>query len=97
MMLLCHSSQRKIQLQLASLVAPAEAAARYLKDQRLSLVKNVSIISPFEQSTNPLTGQAQRVQSGFERYGEYTDGTAKFYSSVPIGLSIVRRGRHQLR
>jgi multidrug efflux pump subunit AcrB len=76
----------------ASLVAPAEAAARYLKDQRLSLVKNVSIISPFEQSTNPLTGQAQRVQSGFERYGEYTDGTAKFYSSVPIGLSIVKGG-----
>lgn len=74
------------------MVAAAEAAAKFIKDQQLSLIKDAAIISPVQESSGLVGGQQASVQTKFERYGEITNGTAKFYSSVPIGLSIVKAG-----
>ncbi|PID30461.1 hypothetical protein CSA80_02255 [Candidatus Saccharibacteria bacterium] len=71
------------------LVPDAEAAARFFRSQNLSLVQDVSIISPLSKAVNPLTGQAAEVQKKFERFGERKDGKTVFYSSVPIGFTIV--------
>lgn len=74
------------------LVAAANEAAEFFKSQKLSLVKDVSIISPLQEATNQSSGESQTVQSKFERFGERTDGKTSFYSSVPIGFSIVKGG-----
>ncbi len=74
------------------LVAAATRAAAFIRDQKLSLIKDASIISPIEQAQNPLTGEVQNVQSRFERFGERVDDKTSFYSSVPIGASIMKGG-----
>ncbi|QQS19354.1 efflux RND transporter permease subunit [Candidatus Saccharibacteria bacterium] len=74
------------------LVSAATQAAKFIREQKQSLVKDASIISPIEQAQNPLTGETQNVQSRFERFGERVGDKTTFYSSVPIGASIVRGG-----
>ncbi len=74
------------------LVAFADKAAQFIKAQKLSLIKDASIINPIERAQNPLTGETQNVQSRFERFGERRDGETTFYSSVPIGATIVKGG-----
>jgi multidrug efflux pump subunit AcrB len=76
----------------SELVAAATKATAFIKDQNMSLIKDVSVISPIEQAKNPLTGEVQNVQSHFERFGERVDGETKFYSSIPIGGTIVKGG-----
>lgn len=74
------------------LVPAATAAAQFIKDQKFSLVQDASIISPVEQATNAATGELQNEQSRFERYGERRDGVARFYSAVPIGITLKKGG-----
>ncbi|MFZ1248855.1 MAG: efflux RND transporter permease subunit [Candidatus Saccharimonadales bacterium] len=70
------------------LIEKANGLVEFLKNQNLSLVKDMSIISPIEKATNPITGQAAEVQSRFERYGERVGSETKFYSSVPVGIKM---------
>jgi multidrug efflux pump subunit AcrB len=74
------------------LTAAARQAAAFINDQRLSLVKDASIIDPVQTATDPTTGEKQTAQVKFERYGERTGGKTEFYSSVPIGATIVKGG-----
>lgn len=68
------------------LLAQAQKAAEYIKSQNLSLVENVSIIDQFESGTNPATGQTERAQKSFDRYGERQGSNNNFYNSVVIGV-----------
>jgi multidrug efflux pump subunit AcrB len=68
------------------LVTKAEDFAKLLQAKNLPLVKTASIIDPYEQATDPLTGVSQSVQKKFDRYGERKDDNAKFYSSIVIGV-----------
>lgn len=68
------------------LVAKANDYAKQLQAKNLPLVKRAAIIDPYESATNPLTGQTESVQKKFDRYGERQDVSAKFYSSVVIGI-----------
>ncbi len=70
------------------LVATATEAAKFLRSQGISQLKDASIISPLQEARSPLTGQLETVQSKFERFGERVNGETKFYSSVPIGVTI---------
>jgi multidrug efflux pump subunit AcrB len=76
----------------SELVPAATEAAAFFKSRHLSLVKDASIINPLEEAKNPVTGVSQTVQGKFERFGERVDGKTSFYSSVPIGLTIVKGG-----
>ncbi|MGB4800978.1 MAG: efflux RND transporter permease subunit [Candidatus Saccharimonadales bacterium] len=75
-----------------ALIQKAQDAAAYIKNQRLSLVKDASIISPVQQATVIGEGTPEQSQTKFERYGEREGGKTVFYSSVPIGVSIVKGG-----
>lgn len=68
------------------LAASADQAASFIKQKDLPLVQNVSIINPFEQATNPFTGQQEITQKSFDRYGERSNGDGKLYNSVVIGI-----------
>jgi multidrug efflux pump subunit AcrB len=74
------------------LVAAAQKAASFIQDRHLSLVKGVSIIDPSQKAANPQTGETQTSQTKFERYGERTGEGTDFYSSVPIGVTMVKNG-----
>ncbi len=75
----------------AELIAGAQKAAEFIASQK-GLIKSASIISPVESAKNPLTGESQQIQSRFERFGERQDGKTEFYTSIPIGVSIVKGG-----
>lgn len=71
----------------AGLTKQAEVYAQQLKQKNLSLVKEVSVQSPFEKATNPLTGKEQTVQKTFDRYGQRAEDKNSFYNSVIIAVS----------
>lgn len=70
------------------LAKQAEEAVAFFKSKNLSLVKDVSIIDPFESATNPMTGEMQTTQKTFERFGERPNNQTNFYNSVIIGFTI---------
>jgi multidrug efflux pump subunit AcrB len=71
------------------LTAKANQAVQWLNDQHLSHVKDVFVKDPFQQVTDPLTGQAVTVQRSFDRYGEREGDHIHYYSSVLIGIEAV--------
>ena len=50
------------------------------------MVQDVSVIDQFEAGTNPVTGQTERAQKTFDRYGERQDSKNNFYNSAVIGV-----------
>lgn len=64
----------------------ASEVAKYIKDQNLALVKDVSIINPYETATNPLTGQTITSQRTFDIFGERQNNVNRFHNSVIIGV-----------
>ena len=69
------------------LTEKAEQYAKELKAKNLSLVKDVTVQSPFEEARNPLTGQTQTVQQTFDRFGERQADQNKFFNSVIIAIA----------
>lgn len=69
-----------------ALYKKAADAARFIHDQNLPLVSSVSAISPFEEATNPLTGEVINSQKSFDRYGKREAAENKFYSSIVVGI-----------
>ena len=70
----------------SELAAQARLAATYLHDQHLSLVKSVSIIDPFAQAQDPVTGEVVTSQQSFDSYGQRQNNRSSFYNSVVIGV-----------
>lgn len=70
----------------SELAAQAKQAARYIQKQNLSLVKSVSIIDPFSQAKDPVSGQTVMNQQSFDTYGERSGNTNQFYNSVVLGI-----------
>lgn len=68
------------------LMAESQKAAEFIKSKKLSLVADVSIIDQFETATNPVTGQTERAQKSFDRYGERQNQQNNFYNSALIGV-----------
>lgn len=69
--------------------AKAEEAAKWLRDQKLSYVKDVFVKNPYQQAVDPATGQPVTVQQTFDRFGIRQDNQNKFYDSVLIGVTAV--------
>lgn len=78
------------------LVEKAKQAAGFLQERDLSLVKDVSVIDPYEKAVNPVTGVEALTQKSFDRYGERKDGTANFYSTAVIGVQA-QKGADNLK
>lgn len=70
--------------------AKAQAAAQWLRDQKLPLVKNVFVKSPFQTVLNPATGQPVTVQQNFDRFGIRESDQNKYFDSVLIGVEAVK-------
>lgn len=69
--------------------AIADKAQEYsnaINAKNLSLVASTKLINPFFEGTNPETGQLQKIQTSFDRYGERVNGQTVFHKDVVIGL-----------
>jgi multidrug efflux pump subunit AcrB len=75
------------QTSVTDLAAKAEEAATWLRDQSLSDVKDVFVKNPFQNVTNPATGQPVTVQRSFDRYGERQNDRTVYHDSVTIGIA----------
>jgi multidrug efflux pump subunit AcrB len=72
------------------LIKKAEAATKYLNDQKLSQVKEFFVDSPYETVRDPASGQAETIQRSFDTYGLRTQGQTRFYDSAIIGVTSVK-------
>lgn len=72
---------------LESLIADANVLVNELNNKKLSTVKNAFVVSPFEEATNPFTGQTQVIQQSFDRYGERIESQNTFNTSVLVGVT----------
>ena len=71
----------------SELAAAADQAVKELKNPKLPLVQDVSIINPFVAGVDPATGQQTVRQTGFDRYAVRQNGQTRFYNSVIIGMT----------
>jgi multidrug efflux pump subunit AcrB len=72
---------------LQALTDKANEAVAYLNKQNLSQVDKFFVTSPFENVTNPATGESASVQRTFDRYGERSNDKTKFHQSVIIAVT----------
>lgn len=75
----------------AELTAQAKRAVDYLNERKPALVQEFFVQDPFKQATDPRSGKIVSVQQSFDRYGERQDGQNKFYDSVVIGVTSVKK------
>ena len=68
------------------LLAEGERVSAYLKDQKFADLQSVSVIKPFIEGVDPVTGMTQISQTHFDRYGERINEQNKFYDSVSVGI-----------
>lgn len=73
----------------AEVAAQAKAAADALKAKNLSLVTDVFIKDPFEQTINPANGQAVTIQKKFDQFGIRENAETSFFNSTIIGFTAV--------
>jgi multidrug efflux pump subunit AcrB len=71
----------------ADLVKQAEAAAKWLGDQKITGVKAVFVKSPYQTITDPQTGQPATIQQNFDRYSNRQNNQNLSYNSVIIGVT----------
>jgi multidrug efflux pump subunit AcrB len=69
------------------LAAEGAKVAAFIKDQGFPEVESVSVVDPFVEGTDPVTGKNVTNQTKFDRYGERTGDQNKFYDSVSVGFS----------
>lgn len=69
------------------LVASAQLFADELNQKNLSTVKKAYVIDPFQQATNPFTGQSQIIQRTFDAYSQREANQSTLYPSVLVGVT----------
>lgn len=69
------------------LVTKAQALEKFIEDKKLPTIKDVFIKDPFQNVTNPATGEAVTVQQNFDRFGERSGDKTEYFNSVIIGVA----------
>jgi len=67
------------------LVAEGEKVAAYVKDKNLPDLDSISVVTPYVNGTNPVTGQDEISQTKFDRYAAREGNKNNFYDSVSVG------------
>lgn len=68
------------------LLAEGKKAAGFIQSKNFADVEVISVINPFVEGRDPVTGKTATAQTTFDRYAERTEGQNKFYDSVSVGL-----------
>lgn len=68
-------------------VNEAHRVADYINAQHFSDLQSISVINPFIEGTNPVTGKQTVTQMNFDRYGIREGSSNNFYDAVSVGYS----------
>ncbi|HEV7454660.1 MAG TPA: efflux RND transporter permease subunit, partial [Candidatus Saccharimonadales bacterium] len=68
------------------LAAEGANVANYIKSQGIPEIESISVVDPFVEGTDPVTGKNVTNQTKFDRYGERVNGQNTFYDSVSVGF-----------
>ena len=71
----------------AELTAEGAKLAAFIKARNLPTVKDISVINPFINGFDPVTGAQAATQTVFDRYGERQQGKNVFFDSVAVGVT----------
>lgn len=69
-----------------SLVEQGNKTATFIKSKNLLLVRDASVIDPFESATNPFTGATETNQKSFDRFSNRENEVSKSRKSVVVGV-----------
>lgn len=72
---------------LEDMTAEANKLADFIKQRNLTGVENVSVVEPYREGTDPVSGLIVKDQKNFDRYGVREDGQNAFYESVAVGVT----------
>ncbi len=70
-----------------ALKVEAQRVVDYIKEQHIASIESISVIDPYVEGINPVTGRQTQSQTYFDRYGERKAGQNTFYQSISIGLT----------
>lgn len=73
---------------LEALTAKARDAVTFLNQQDGTQIDSFALQDPYQEVTNPMTGESMQLQRSFDKYGE-RNGSAKFHQSVTINVAGV--------
>lgn len=74
-------------LSVQQLTDRAEEAVGFLNSQNLTNVERFFVADPFQEVTNPVTGQSAVVQRTFDRFVERHEGSTEAFRSVIINVA----------
>jgi multidrug efflux pump subunit AcrB len=77
-------------LSLNELKDRAQTVKEYLDTQNISEAQSFKVSDPFENVTNPLTGEQTTVQRTFDQFGTRQAGQNKFYKSVVVNVAAIK-------
>ncbi|HEX7964037.1 MAG TPA: efflux RND transporter permease subunit, partial [Candidatus Saccharimonadales bacterium] len=69
------------------LAAEGQRVAAFIQSKHFASIDKVSLIDPFVEGTDPLSGLAVTNQTQFDRYGVRVGNQNLFYDSVSVGYS----------
>ncbi|MDQ2973494.1 MAG: efflux RND transporter permease subunit, partial [bacterium] len=65
----------------------AEAAKTWLEQKQIYNVKAIKIKNPFNQVTNPSTGEQIKLRQNYDRYAEKNNGNVAFSNSIFLAVA----------
>lgn len=65
----------------------ANQAVEFFKTKNIAEIEDISVIDPFQNAVNPLTGRAETAQKSFDRFGLRENNQNNFYNSAVIGVT----------
>lgn len=71
----------------ATLVKEGEKVASFVKGKHIADVKNISVVDPFVEGRDPVSGAEVNTLGKFDRYGVRDDGENRFYDAVSVGFA----------
>lgn len=71
----------------ASLVKEGEKVASFINGKKIADTNKASVIDPFVEGKDSVTGKNINTLAKFDRYGERRDGQNTFYDSIAVGLT----------
>jgi multidrug efflux pump subunit AcrB len=68
------------------LTKEAEGVVEYIKGKKLTDIESISVVDPFIDGVDPVTGQETASRTKFDRYGVREGNENKFYDAVAVGF-----------
>lgn len=67
--------------------AEAQSLASFIKNRNISSIESVSVVDPYREGADPVTGEIVKSQKNFDRFGTRESNQNSFHDSVVVGVT----------